>query len=285
MNRVAAALKRVHQWHSPQPAGAAPYGRGPVHQGGAPAAAEAERAAPAGDGAGGRHSPSSRTRPVLVAGDPRYGRASDEFQVLSALLQSLAAEQDKHLFAVTSALAGEGKSFVALNLAASLARGGARVLLVDADLNKPSLHDALRLDGRGGILDCLTGKTAFETSIRATGLPGLSLVPAGGAAAGAAPELFTHPRMREFIAAAKAAYVRDYVVIDCAPALTRVEAQIVARLADALVMVVAANRTPRHSVARALNRLAGCAVAGLVLNRFDPSYSCRAEYPVAPSSA
>jgi Mrp family chromosome partitioning ATPase len=52
----------------------------------------------------------------------------------------------------------------------------------------------------------------------------------------------------------------------------------VARLADALVMVIAANRTPRHAVARALDQLAGCEIAGLVLNRFEPSYSRKAEY-------
>ena len=60
--------------------------------------------------------------------------------------------------------------------------------------------------------------------------------------------------------------------------LTAPETQIVARMADALVMVVAANRTPRHAVARALVHFSGCEIAGVVLNRFEPSYSCKAEY-------
>ncbi|HVB80576.1 MAG TPA: CpsD/CapB family tyrosine-protein kinase [Candidatus Binataceae bacterium] len=215
--------------------------------------------------------------PALIAGNNLYRCANDRFQLLSARLQALAAERNRRLFAVTSALAGEGKSFVALNLAASLAQSGARVLLIDADLRTPSLHWALKLSPVQGLLSYLMQRTDFESSMQGTRLAGLTLIPAG-AAAPSAPELFACPRMRELIAAARAEYARDYIVIDCPAALAAAEAQIVARMADALVMVIGANRTPRHAVARALDQLSGCEIAGLVLNRFEPSYSCKAEY-------
>jgi capsular exopolysaccharide synthesis family protein len=235
-----------------------------------------DRAARDEDAAGGvPPAPRYGAGPALIAGNDRYGAANDRIRVLSARLQALAADRDRHLFAVTSALAGEGKSFVALNLAASLAQNGGRVLLIDMDLRTPSLHWSLRLNPLHGLLSYLTERIDFESSMQVTGLPGLTLIPA---AAPAAPELFACPRMRKFIEAARAAYARDYVVIDCPPALAAPETQIVARLADALLMVIAANRTPRHAVARALDQLAGCEIAGLVLNRFEPSYSRKAEY-------
>jgi capsular exopolysaccharide synthesis family protein len=236
-----------------------------------------DRAARDEGAAGGvRSAPRYGAGPALIAGNDRYGAANDRIRVLSARLQALAAERDRHLFAVTSALAGEGKSFVALNLAVSLAQNGGRVLLIDTDLRTPSLHWSLRLNPLHGLLSYLTERIDFESSMQVTGLPGLTLITA--AAAPSAPELFACARMRKFIAAARASYARDYVVIDCPPALAVPETQIVARLADALVMVIAANRTPRHAVARAFDQLAGCEIAGLVLNRFEPSYSRKAEY-------
>jgi capsular exopolysaccharide synthesis family protein len=263
MNNAYEALKRTES------------ARGESHRS-EPSAADDRPARDEGAAGGVRPAPSYGAGPALIVGNDRYGAANDRIRVLSARLQALAAERDRHLFAVTSALAGEGKSFVALNLAVSLAQNGMRVLLIDTDLRTPSLHRTLRLSPLNGLLSYLTERIDFESSMQVTGLPGLTLIPA--AAAPSAPELFACPRMRKFIAAARAAYARDYVVIDCPPALAAPETQIVAQLADALVMVIAANRTPRHAVARALDQLAGCEIAGLVLNRFEPSYSRKAEY-------
>jgi capsular exopolysaccharide synthesis family protein len=287
MSRVANAFKKVHQWHGPQSAdgiiedtgGATALSAGAGTNG---SVAEAQHTI-IGNRTSAWPQPDSYGRSEPISADPLFARASDEFQVLCATLQSLANEEDRHMFAITSALAGEGKSFVALNLAASLARNGARVLLIDANLNKPSMHRALGMDRLLGMSDCLSGKASFEASVRATGLAGLAFVSSGGAVNSSPPELFANPRMREFVTAAKAAYSRDFVIIDCAPVLTSVEARIIARMADAFVMVVGANSTPRHSVARALSRLSDVTVAGMVLNRFDPCYSYRAEYLSAPA--
>jgi capsular exopolysaccharide synthesis family protein len=267
MNRVYEGLTRAARAHTRELHGQAPAAaNGPVHDEIDEGAAGGARLAPR-DGAG----------PALIAGNHRYRGANERFQVLSARIQALAAERDRHLFAVTSALAGEGKSFVALNLAASLAHSGARVLLIDADLRAPSLHWTLRLSPLQGLSSYLTERIDFDSIVQSTRLNGLMLIPAGEAAS-SAPELFACPRMRTLIAQARADYARDYVVIDCPAVLAAPETQIVARMADALVMVIAANRTPRHAVARALAHFSGCEIAGVVLNRFEPSYSCKAEY-------
>src|SRR5258705_1140777 len=72
--------------------------------------------------------------PTLVVGRPEYEAAAEHFHVFGRRLQDWATTHDKHVFTITSALSNEGKSFVSLNLAASLARLGNRVILVDADL-------------------------------------------------------------------------------------------------------------------------------------------------------
>jgi capsular exopolysaccharide synthesis family protein len=267
MNRVYEGFKRAGRARTRELNGqTSASANGPVHD-------EIAEGAPVGA----RPAPKDGAAPALIAGNPRYRVANERFQVLSARIQTLAAERNRHLFAVTSALAGEGKSFVALNLAASLAQSGARVLLIDADLRAPSLHWALRLSPLQGLSGYLTERIDFESIMQSTRLNGLMLIPAG-AAASPAPELFACPRMRTLIAQARADYARDYVVIDCPAVLAAPETQIVARMADALVMVIAANRAPRHAVARTLAHFSGCEIAGVVLNRFEPPYSCKGEY-------
>lgn len=265
MEKIGNALKRIHQWSCERfTDGMAEDARGAT--GNSPHSSSPPFAI-TGDLNGDRPWPDSHS--ALPDSDPRYVSASDEFQVLCATLRCFASEQDEHLFAVTSAFAGEGKTFVAMSLAVSLVRSGARVLLVDANLNRPSLHHALGMERRLGMSDCLSGKASFESSIQATRLAGLAMISAGGPANSSPRALFVNPRMREFMAAARAAYARGFVMIDCPPLLASAEARIMVRMADALVMVVAANRTPRHSVARALGRMQGSTVAGMVLNRFE----------------
>lgn len=292
MNQIDDTMKNARAWHGPQQNGAASNGAtssgaaGDAERSPRPPAAK-DTSAERGDGNAAEnvtHWPRYGGGPALIAGDPCYGRANDEFQALAALLQSLAAAQSRHIFAVTSARAREGKSFVALNLSAKLARGGARVLLIDADLRSHSRRAPLGPDAsRGSLLGYLMERNNFESSLHDTWLPGLALVPAGAAvAADSGRELFGSSRMRKFMEAVRAAYGSDFVVIDCPPALTASETRIAAHLADALLLVMAANRTPRDAVARALSQLAGATLAALVLNRFEPSYSRKAEYQDPP---
>lgn len=222
-------------------------------------------------------------RSAPVFGDRLNARAADEFQVLSTRIRQLVTEQGRRVWAVASAYAGEGKSFVTLNLGVSLARTGHRVILVDADLRTPSLHTAFNLMPLRGLLDYLIRGEDFSACAYQTSVPGLMLVPAGGSTRSGS-ELFASARLRQFIEDAKASDPDAQIVLDLPPVLATPEAQIISRLTDAILMVVAANRTPRASVTRALSLISGAEVVGAVLNRFEPSYSQRAayEYYAAP---
>ncbi len=217
--------------------------------------------------------------PSRVVGLGRYSRASDEFQVLASHLQgTVEAEQERRVVMVTSSAPGEGKSFVSLNLSITLARLGRRVLLVDVDLRNPKLHRTFNLAPLGGLTGFLLDQLPLASCLCETSVRNLTLIAASSRAAVFSSEILASPRMRQFVAEARAAEAWDYVVLDSAPVLAASETQIVARLADALLFVVAANRTPRSAVTRSLELLKAAPLLGLVFNRFEPPYSNRGDY-------
>ena len=178
---------------------------------------------------------------------------------------------------LTSALSGEGKSFMALNLAASLARIGNRVVLVDADLRSPTLHRAFNLTPMPGLVSYLASETEFQACLQTTQIPGLFLVPAGGTSY-TPTETLARPRMREFIRELRGMVPQHYVIFDAPAAAAVPESQILNRMIDALIVVVAANRTPRALVKQTIDKAAGTSIYGIVLNRFELFHSASGAY-------
>lgn len=210
--------------------------------------------------------------PALTLGRDALRAGNEQFQVLRAGLQEWVAEHHKRVILVTSALRGEGKSFVAVNLAANLAKPGSPVLLVDCDFREPSLHRALNLLPLRSLRDYLVGEASFSECLTPTPIPGLTLVAARGDNFPAA-EAFAGPRMREFMASARELEPAHYVLIDAPATLAAPEAQILASLVDAALLVVKANYTPREMVTEGHDTLKGMPIIGAVLNYFEPSYS------------
>ena len=172
---------------------------------------------------------------------------------------------------VSSPNAGEGKTTVAVNLAIALSEINQRVLLIDADLRKPRLHEIFCLENQLGLTGVLTGRTSAWTSsgsVEATHISGLSVLP-GGCSPDRAPRLLYSPRLGELLRAARLQF--DTVLIDTPPVLAMPDARVVARLADSVVLVVRANRTTREAAAAACQRFAddGTLVLGAVLNDWN----------------
>jgi capsular exopolysaccharide synthesis family protein len=199
-------------------------------------------------------------------------RASEQFQVLRSNLEGWSAEQGRAVILVTSALPGEGKSFVALNLAVALSDAGSNVLLVDADLRAPSLHLPFNLVPRSGLLPYLEGKAEFPDSVTPTSSPRLGLIAAAGVTL-SGPEAFASSRMRALIQSTRELTPPHFVLIDTPAALAAPEAQILAKLADAALLVVGANNTPRAAITDTLELMKGVSKIMVVLNRFQPTYS------------
>jgi len=211
--------------------------------------------------------------PVLVASRPELWQASEKFQLLRVWFEDWAASHQQRIVMISSAVPGEGKSFVALNLARFIAAAGNPVMLVDADLRNPCLHRALNITPSHGLLDVLEGRLDLKTCItQVPTLPTLSLLAAGGKSARTA-QLVAGPRMSEWLHQARVLQPPHYVLIDCGPVLAASETGILAGLVDAVLLVVAANRTPRQMVGEALQVLKSTTVCGVVLNHFTAGFS------------
>jgi capsular exopolysaccharide synthesis family protein len=172
---------------------------------------------------------------------------------------------------VSSPNAGEGKTTVAVNLAIALGEINQRVLLIDADLRKPSLHEIFCLDNQAGLTSILTGRTAawsFAGAVESTHIPGLSVL-AGGSLPDRTPRLLHSPRLGELLRAVRLQF--DTVLIDTPPVLPMPDARVIARLADSVVLVVRAHRTTREAASLACQRFSedGALVLGAVLNDWN----------------
>jgi succinoglycan biosynthesis transport protein ExoP len=175
---------------------------------------------------------------------------------------------------VTSAEEGDGKSVVAVNLAAALARARRRVLLVDADLRRPILHRVFGLDNLHGLSELLRDAHDPEpgSHIASTGIANLSVLTSGRDAAEAA-ELLASTRMAEVIETLELAY--DFLVIDSAALASASDAAAVALYADAVLFVVARTPASERGIQRARRQLEGVGghTVGVVVNRWSAAQS------------
>ena len=173
---------------------------------------------------------------------------------------------------VTSALPGEGKTFTALNLALSIVRDRElRVILVDADVERPGLTPALGLEGHAGLNDVLedpagdVGSVTYQTDIE-----GLFVVPSGKWH-DQAPEFFAGSRMLKVIEELTHRVGSGVIVLDSPPLLATNEAQVVTRYVGQVLFVVRAEETEQRAVREAMALIDDRASISAVLNRVQPS--------------
>ena len=211
----------------------------------------------------------------LVPGASR-SRLMDEFRGLKRPLlgnavggRSREAVSRGNLIMITSSLPGEGKTFVSLNLALSLAmQPDYRVLLVDADSTRRVLTQRLGIgDGQRGLIDLLDDEHVDLADVElATNVERLSVLPAG-AAGELATELFSGREMSSLLDRLAASPVQRIVIFDAPPLLHSVEARVLAPQMGQVVLTVQAGRTPRGSVQQALGLLEECPLVMTVLNQ------------------
>ena len=169
---------------------------------------------------------------------------------------------------ITSAIPGEGKTFVSTHLAISMASQGLRTLLIDMDLRRRSLNDMFGVPGDcHGVADLLLGGTELRQVCFATGIPNLAILPAGRRACNSA-ELLASASLGQLKEAAFALGF-DRIIVDSAPLIPVSDTLMLGDLADELYMVVRCNRTPSVVTLDAISKLhqTGIRATGLVLNR------------------
>jgi exopolysaccharide/PEP-CTERM locus tyrosine autokinase len=173
-----------------------------------------------------------------------------------------------NLVLVTSARAGEGKTFCAINLAISIAlEMDQTVLLVDADVAKPSIPEALGLDADKGLMDVLLDRRIDLAEVLwKTDIDKLTVLPAGTAHPHAT-ELLASGAMRDLLREMATRYCDRIIIFDSPPLLAASEAGVLANQMGQIVMVVEAGKTTEAALKDALGRIESSNVAGLLLNK------------------
>ena len=188
------------------------------------------------------------------------------YQMLTSNLWVASQHQDFNAIAMLSAEPDAGRSVTASNLAIALAREGARVVLVDADLRKPTQHQIFNVKNNVGLTNLLSGAATLEDVMVPTRIQGLLLVPSGPV-----PEnpvkLLRSPEMKDFTDQVKS--LADFVIYDTPAAVTFPDAVLVATHVGNVIVVHSAGRASRGSEAELQSRLASLEVneLGAVLNK------------------
>ncbi len=206
-------------------------------------------------------------RELVVVHEP-WSPVAEAFRAFrTAVLFSTPAAPPKMLL-VTSAGAGEGKTVSSLNLAATLAEAGSRVLLIDVDLRKPSCHRGLGVPNERGLSSFLAGQADLADVTFALDAPRISFIPAGPTPPNPA-ELVGSARMRSMLEELREQY--DFVILDSPPVLPVTDAVVLAREVDGVVQVVKGHDTPRELIRRARDQLvqANAHLLGAVINNVD----------------
>lgn len=213
-------------------------------------------------------------RAGVFAPESTVNRTMEEFRLIKRAILERADKAraegvaNANLVMVTSTREGEGKTFVALNLAFSLAAERDRsVVLIDADPAKSSVAHVLGLQVEHGLMELLQdGAVDLEDALLPTSVAGLSILPAGHHHA-LSVELFASERMGTLLRTLGLARPHGIVILDAPPVLATSEPSALARHVDQTVLVVEADKTSRAAISEALNLTAMCPNIGLVLNK------------------
>jgi capsular exopolysaccharide synthesis family protein len=203
--------------------------------------------------------------PFVQPDDKRHPFVESYRNLRSSLLYMAAMGKGPHTLLVTSAVPNDGKSVTAANLAITLAMGGARVLLVDADLRKGALHNHLNIQNDTGLSEALSQNTDWRPAVKDTNVPNLRLLPRG-ATTQRSSELFIGPVMEKFLQEANKEY--DYVLLDTAPVMAADDVTSLAPQVDGVIFVIRAEHTSARVARASLDMLyqRKVRVLGLVFN-------------------
>lgn len=198
------------------------------------------------------------------------GNASfaEAFKTVRTNVLFSSADDGLRTLVVTSAGPGEGKSICSANIAVALAQTGLRVLLVDADMRRPRVHEIFDIPEEPGLSNLLTGNSKASEVIQKSNVPSLWLMSAGHIPPNPA-ELLSSPRFVDFLNALEEHF--DWVVLDTPPVLVVADSMVVANKATGVVFVVGADQTSRNAARNAVEQLeaTNATVIGSVLNRAD----------------
>lgn len=194
---------------------------------------------------------------------------AEAFRSLRNNLLVVTQQNTPKVINITSTDASEGKSSTSINLVTAFAQAGNKVLLIDADLRRPTLHKHFGLDNTKGLGNYLAGLDEMESVIRPTSIPGLQVISSGPITPHPV-ELLSGARLNQLIASAengKAGF--DLIIIDSPPVIGLADALLISNRVHATLLVVACNQTRRRPLLLAFDRLrqARTNIVGVVMTK------------------
>jgi capsular exopolysaccharide synthesis family protein len=205
------------------------------------------------------------SHPMILRDEP-LAAASEAIRRLRTNLQFIDVANRPKSIVISSSIPAEGKSTIALNLALSMADTGTRVILVDADLRRPSIAQYVGIEGGVGLTTVLIGRAKVEDVVQPLGRTGLDLLPAGQIPPNPS-ELLGSVAMADLLERLSASY--DTVLLDSPPLLPVTDAVVLSSLAGGALVIVGADRIHRPQLQQSLESLetAGAHLFGIVMNK------------------
>ena len=198
--------------------------------------------------------------------EPR-SKEAEQFRILRARLRKFSQDKQHKILLVLGTCPQEGKSFIASNLAISIAQeGSSPVLLLDGDIRSPSIHKLFGLTAAKGLTDYLTDNATFEEVIYTTDVNGLRVIPAGDIPHNPA-ELIASARMQLLFKDIKTKFSACWLIIDSPPVISTPEPAILIEHADGFIYVVQADKTDKKLVKDSLSQIDTHKLLGVVFNR------------------
>ena len=177
---------------------------------------------------------------------------AEAFRSLRTNLQFASRDGTPKILTITSAMPSEGKSSSCMNLATAFAQSNSRILLIDADLRKPTAHKRLKLDNSKGLSNYLTYQASLDEVIQETMIPGVSVITAGPLSPNPS-ELLSGDRLQELFGLVPDSF--DMIIIDAPPVMGLADALVLARRSSATVMVTAFAQAKKRQIQDAHRRL------------------------------
>ncbi len=204
---------------------------------------------------------------MVFSGKQSFIRCAEQFRTLRSRLYQLQQEQPIRTVLVTSALPGEGKSFVALNLAQAIVRQHERrALLIDADLRASKLHICMGAPSAPGLADYLCGEADEFSIIQNDAQDNFFLIPVGKSVSNPA-ELLANARLKSLLD--RLAPLFDWIIVDTPPVLPVSDASVLAGMCDGVILVVSAGSTAFDLAQTACQEFQDKNLLGVVLNRAE----------------
>lgn len=209
----------------------------------------------------------SAARRLVVRSNPQ-SITTEQYRTIRTNINFSMPGPDTQTILFTSASKEEGKSTTSCNMAIVFAEAGKRVLLVDADMRRPTLHHTFQMPNKIGLSNLLLNKGRLQDSVKRSGVPGLDLLLCGQIPPNPA-ELLSTPKLDDLLDEMKSKY--DIVIIDSPPLLSVTDSKILANKCDATVLVVNTGKSEKESIVKARDALvtSKAFIMGVVMNNYQ----------------